>query len=44
VAILTAINIADELFRLQKEKGDQEENNQNKINDWIETLGKTLEK
>ncbi len=44
VAILTAINIADELFRLQKEKEDQEENNRNKINDWIETLGKTLEK
>jgi cell division protein ZapA len=42
VAILTAINIADELFRLRKEMGDQEEEIREKIDGWIENIDKAL--
>ena len=42
VAILTAINIADELFRLRKEMGDQEEEIRGKIDGWIENIDKVL--
>jgi len=44
VAMLTAINIADELFRLRKEKEDQEEKIQKKIDEWVEVIGKAIGK
>ncbi len=42
VAILTAINIADELFRLRREMGGQEEEIREKISGWIENIDKVL--
>ncbi len=42
VAILTAINIADELFRSRKGTGDQDEKIREKIDGWIENIGKAL--
>lgn len=44
VAILTAINIADELFRVSREKEDQEGKTHNKIERWIENIEEALER
>lgn len=44
VAMLTAINIADELFRLRQEKEEQEKKFGETVDQWIEAIGKTIEK
>jgi len=44
VAILTAINIADELFRLQKVMNEQEEKIRKKVDEWAGILGKAQKK
>lgn len=42
VAILTAINIADELFRLRKEKEEQDEKTRNKVDEWIKNIDQAM--
>ncbi len=42
VAILTAINIADELFRLRKQMDEQEETLSRKFGDWIASMDDVL--
>ncbi len=42
VAILTAINIADELFRLRQETGEGPEELKRAASKWLESLDKVL--
>jgi cell division protein ZapA len=43
VTILTAINIADELFRLRREMEEKEKEIQERTSEWLTQLSKTLD-